>query len=70
MTDSGSWGVTPKAQRLQGAKVILREALNPCLVPSSMVHQRERQDIELEAVWEWGGIVLIFNPDEPGFTRE
>jgi hypothetical protein len=68
VTDSGVWRITPKAERLSGAHVVLQNALEACSVFGDKL-EPNREDRELETVWEWGRMVLIFNPDIQGFTR-
>jgi hypothetical protein len=68
-TDSGQWTIAAKTERLVGAHVILQNALQTCSVFGVKAIQPERGDRELEAIWEWGRMILSFNPDIQGFTR-
>ena len=70
IVDSGAWRVIPKTERLVGARVVLENALEPCSVFGEKLLQPERRDIRLTTIWEWGRMVLSFNPDTQGFTRE
>jgi hypothetical protein len=69
LTDSGVWQITPKSERLSGAHVVLQNALKACSVFGDKLEPPNREDRALETVWEWGRMVLIFNPDIQGFTR-
>jgi hypothetical protein len=69
MTDSGFWRITPKSERLSGAHVVLQNAIHACSVVSDKREPLIREDRALETVWEWGRMVLVFNPDIQGFTR-
>jgi hypothetical protein len=69
LTDSGVWRITPKSERLSGAHVVLQNALEACAVFGDKLELPNREDRALETVWEWGRMVLIFNPDIQGFTR-
>jgi hypothetical protein len=68
-TDSGQWRIAAKTERLVGAHVILQNALETCSVFGEKRVQPERRDRELETIWEWGRMILSFNPDIQGFTR-
>jgi hypothetical protein len=68
-TDSGEWRIVAKTERLVGAHVILQNALETCSVFGEKALQPERRDRELETIWEWGRMILSFNPDIQGFTR-
>jgi hypothetical protein len=68
-TDSGRWRVSAKAEPLVGAHVILLNALDHCSAFGEKVVQSPRRDRELETIWEWGRMILSFNPDIQGFTR-
>jgi hypothetical protein len=68
-TDSGRWRISAKAERLVGAHVILLNALDPCSAFGEKVEHPARRDRELETIWEWGRMILSFNPDIQGFTR-
>jgi hypothetical protein len=67
-TDSGRWRISAKAEPLVGAHVILLNAIDPCSAFGEKVSQ-PRRDRELETIWEWGRMILSFNPDIQGFTR-
>jgi hypothetical protein len=68
-TDSGRWRISAKTERLVGAHVILLNALDPCSAFGEKAVQPARRDRELETIWEWGRMILSFNPDIQGFTR-
>ena len=68
-TDSGQWKIVAKTKRLVGAHVILQNALETCSVFGERAVDPKRGDRALETIWEWGGIILSFNPDIQGFTR-
>jgi len=68
-TDSGQWRISAKAERLVGAHIILLNALDPCSAFGEKIVQPARRDRELETIWEWGRMILSFNPDVQGFTR-
>jgi hypothetical protein len=68
-TDSGRWKVVPKTSRLTGAHVVLQNALTTCSVSGEKTLTAERGDRELETIWEWGRMILSFDPDGEGFTR-
>ncbi|SRR6266545_4274596 len=68
-TDSGRWRISAKTERLVGAHVILQNALETCSVFGEKAVQPARRDRELETIWEWGRMILSFNPDIQGFTR-
>lgn len=68
-TDSGQWKMVAKTERLRGAKVILRNAMEACSVFGERMVPPERADRDLETIWEWGRMILSFNPDTQGFTR-
>ena len=68
-TDSGRWRIAPKAESLVGAHVILQNMLETCSVFGEKAVQPARRDRELETIWEWGRMILSFNPDIQGFTR-
>ena len=67
--DSGQWRLVAKAQRFEGAHVILQNALDTCSVFGDKTIQPGRRDRQLETIWEWGRMILSFNPDTQGFTR-
>jgi hypothetical protein len=68
-TDSGRWRIAPQTRRLDGAHVILENALEPCSVFGEKIAEPARRDRALETIWEWGRMILSFNPDLEGFTR-
>jgi hypothetical protein len=68
-TDSGQWRIVPKTERLVGAHVVLQNALDTCMGFGEMAVDPKRRDRELETIWEWGRMILSFNPDVQGFTR-
>jgi hypothetical protein len=68
-TDAGRWRISAKTERLVGAHVILQNVLETCSVFGEKAVQQTRRDRELETIWEWGRMVLSFNPDIQGFTR-
>ena len=67
--DSGQWRLLGKTERLEGAHVILENALQACSVFGDKAVEPVRRDRELETIWEWGRMILSFNPDIQGFTR-
>jgi hypothetical protein len=69
-THAGTWRVTPKESRLVGAHVVLQDAMEFCTVFGKRLTQPERRDRKLETVWEWGRVILSFNPDSQGFERQ
>ena len=69
-TDSGSWKLVPKRERLRGAQVVLLNALDTCSVFGERIAAPGRTDKSLETVWEYARTVLLFNPDIQGFTRQ
>jgi hypothetical protein len=68
-TDSGRWWIAPKTESLVGAHIVVQNALETCSVFGEKLAQPERRDRELETIWEWGRMILSFNPDIQGFTR-
>lgn len=70
VTDSGSWKMVPKNDRLSGARVVLQNALDTCSTFGEKVSASRRTDRFLETIWEYGRTVLVFNPDVQGFTRQ
>ncbi len=68
--NQGHWELVPVAEKFSGSQVLLHEAL----VFSSPFGEREldphRTDWKLEALYEWGRLILCFNPDLPGFHKE
>ena len=69
-TDAGRWTIAAETERLVGAHVILQNALQACVAFGEKAVQPERRDRTLVTLWEWGRMILSFNPDIPGFTRE
>jgi len=69
LTDAGAWRIIPQYERLSGAHVILGNALEGCSVFGNRLQSPQRGDRTLETVWEWGRMMLTFNPDIQGFTR-
>ena len=67
--DSGEWKLVATTKRLEGAHVILKNALRACSTFGDRAVQQGREDRELETIWEWGRSILSFNPDIQGFTR-
>jgi len=68
-TDAGQWKIAGRTEHLVGAHVILQNALEACSVFGEKAVQPARRDRELETIWEWGRMILSFNPDIQGFTR-
>ena len=68
--DAGQWRILPKAELLDGARVVLENALTPCSMSGEKLAEPERHDRELVTIWEWGRMILSFHPDLEGFTRE
>jgi hypothetical protein len=66
----GKWVTKPKESRLEGAHVVLQDALTFCTPFGEKLAQPERGDRDLEAVWEWGRLILSFNPDIQGFKHQ
>jgi len=69
-THSGTWKLTPKESRLEGAHVVLQDAVTFCSVSGDKFPEPERGDRRVETIWEWGRMILSFNPDWQGFTRQ
>jgi hypothetical protein len=67
---AGTWKVTPKESHLEGAHVVLQDAMEFCSVFGEKLPQPERGDRRLQTVWEWGRMILEFNPDWQGFERQ
>src|SRR5262245_43574993 len=69
-TDAGRWRISAKPELLVGAHVILQNALEACssIFGEKAVHP-ERRDRELETIWEWGRMILSFDPDGAGFEK-
>ena len=68
-TDSGRWKMIAQKERLEGAQVILLNAIEACGVFGDRSVPSKRADRNLYTVWEWGRLILSFNPDVQGFTR-
>jgi|SRR5581483_11132671 len=68
--DAGRWKLVAKTERLVGAHVILLNAIEACSDFGEKLEKPERRDRQLETIWEWGRMILSFNPDVQGFTRE
>jgi hypothetical protein len=66
---SGAWRTTTRKSLLQGEHVVLENAIQFCDAFGRKLSAPERADRELETVWEWGRLTLVFNPDVPGYTR-
>jgi hypothetical protein len=69
MTDAGRWKLIAKTGRLDGAHVVLQNALETCTWSGDRALSHVRDDRQLEAMWEWGRPTLLFDPDTQGFTR-
>ena len=69
-THSGTWTVAPKDSRLSGDKLVLKDALEFCSVFGERLPQPERGERQLVTLWEWGRVILSFNPDNQGFERQ
>jgi len=67
--DAGRWNVVATSDRLRGAEVVLVNALDACSWSGEKVLAPARTDRRLETIWEWGRMVLSFNPDTQGFGR-
>lgn len=65
----GTWRVTPKESSFEGAHVVLQDAVTFCSPFGEKLTQPERGERKLETVWEWGRMILGFNPDWQGFER-
>ena len=70
VTHSGTWTVAPRESRLAGGKVVLKDAMQFCSVFGKRLPQPEQGELRLETIWEWGRIILSFNPDIQGFERQ
>ncbi len=66
---NGIWKVTQKESTLEGGHVVLEEAVEFCSAFGEKLKQPERGERKLETVWEWGRMILSFNPDWQGFER-
>jgi len=69
VTDSGHWRMIAKTELLSGAQVVLENALETCSAFGEKIREPTRADRALETIWEWGRMILSFNPDVQGFTR-
>ncbi len=69
-TQAGSWSIEPRHSKLEGAHIILHNAIIYCSLGDDRLLNPEVADISLETDWEWGRIVLNYNPDLQGYTRE
>ena len=67
---SGVWRMTPTPSRLEGGHVVLQDAVEYCSPAGEGLPARERMDRRLETIWEWGRVILSFNPDIQGFERQ
>jgi hypothetical protein len=65
----GTWCVTPKESRFEGAHVVLQDAVTFCSPFGEKLTQPVRGERKLETVWEWGRMILSFSPDWQGFER-
>jgi len=65
-----TWQVTAKSSRLEGAHVVLKDAEDYCTTFGAKLAAPERGDRQLETIWEWGRVILSFNPDIQGFERQ
>jgi hypothetical protein len=68
-TDSGQWKIIPKTDFLEGAHVVLKNALDLCSPFGEKVTEPQREDLPLVASWEYGRLTLSYDPDSAGFTR-
>jgi len=68
-THTGNWRVMPKQAPLEGAHVILQAAMRFCSETGEKLEPPEQGDRALEAIWEWGRLILSFSPDVQGFER-
>ena len=69
-THSGTWTVAPRQSHLSGGKLVLKDALQFCSVFGERLLKPEREERQLDAIWEWGRVILSFNPDNQGFERQ
>lgn len=66
---TGTWKITPKESTFEGAHVVLQDAMKFCTPFGEKLAQPEPGERQLETVWEWGRMILSFNPDRQGFVR-
>jgi hypothetical protein len=64
------WELQSSEEILSDTKVILHNAFIFWTPFGERETQQENQDWTLEAVTEWGRLILSFSPDLPGFIRE
>ena len=69
-THTGKWKITPRESHLEGANVVLQDAMEFCTTFGEKLPEPERGDRRLQTVWEWGRSILEFNPDVQGFERQ
>ena len=70
VSHNGTWAVIPRSSSLSGGKLILKDALEFCSILGKRLPRPERGERQLETVWEWGRVLLSFNPDKQGFERQ
>ncbi len=64
-----TWRVIPKESILNSGYVVLQDAVEFCSVFGVKLAKPETGDRQLATVWEWGRLILSFNPDWQGFER-
>jgi hypothetical protein len=69
--NQGRWRVevAPAGRKLAGSRLVLEDAFIFATPFGDPEPKPSRGRWELEAVHEWGRMVLSFNPDTPGFVR-
>lgn len=69
-THSGTWVIKSRESFLAGGTIVLKDALQYCSAFGDRLPKPEQADLKLETIWEWGRIILSFNPDMQGFERQ
>lgn len=64
-----TWKVTPKESLLDSGHLVLQDAVEFCSVFGDKLTKPENGDRQLATDWEWGRLILSFNPDWQGFER-
>ncbi len=55
--------------RAEQGRVVLQDALEYCSVSGVKLQRPARRERSLNTEWEWGRVILSFNPDIQGFER-